>query len=103
MAKRIYQVGEPCDTCQTPTIMGKGGTGYCKPCYIAWKNSSEALKPAVRGYNPASVQSATQPSFAPPASKSEATELLTEIRDLLKSIDKKILLRDPETGEIIPF
>lgn len=43
------------------------------------------------------------PPFAPPAPKSEATELLTEIRDLLKSIDNKTLLRDPSTGEIIPF
>jgi len=38
-----------------------------------------------------------------PQAPSASTELLTEIRDLLRSIDKKILLRDPESGEIIPF
>ena len=53
MAKRIYQVGEPCDDCGISTIAGKDGTGYCKPCYIKWKNSQNQMKPAVNGYNPA--------------------------------------------------
>jgi hypothetical protein len=47
MAKRIYQVGEPCDVCGTPTTEGRDGNGYCKPCYIKWKNASkEQQRPA---------------------------------------------------------
>ena len=103
MAKKIYQVGEPCDYCRTPTIPGKGGTGYCKPCYIKWKNEKDSLQPAVQGYNPASAQTHTNAPIVQPQAPSASTELLTEIRDLLISIDKKILLRDPESGEIIPF
>ena len=41
MPKRIYQVGEPCDTCGVPTTEGRDGNGYCKPCYIKWKNASK--------------------------------------------------------------
>ena len=52
MAKRIYQVGEPCDECGVPTVAGKDGTGYCKPCYIKWKNTKEAMPPAQGGYAP---------------------------------------------------
>ena len=37
MPKRIYQIGEPCDVCGVPTVAGKDGNGYCKPCYIKWK------------------------------------------------------------------
>jgi len=37
---RIYQLGEPCDVCNTPTVMGNKGP-YCKACYIAWKNGKE--------------------------------------------------------------
>jgi uncharacterized Zn finger protein (UPF0148 family) len=52
MAKRIYQVGEPCDVCQTPTVQGKDGNGYCKPCYVAWKNKQEGLQPTSNGQAP---------------------------------------------------
>jgi hypothetical protein len=86
MAKRIYQVGEPCDVCGTATVVGKGGTGYCKPCYIAWKNSSEALKPAVQGYNPASVQTPIQPTIVPQS----VTDALLKIATHLNNIDQAI-------------
>jgi hypothetical protein len=58
---RVYQLGEPCDTCGTPAVMGNKGP-YCKACYITWKNGQEkgqtVAKPAtvyqaapVRDYN----------------------------------------------------
>ena len=40
MAKKIYQVGEPCERCSTPTIQGPSGV-YCKKCYIEWKNKQD--------------------------------------------------------------
>ena len=33
-------VGEQCNTCGTPYIMGKKGA-YCKPCYIKWANDNK--------------------------------------------------------------
>ena len=34
-------VGQPCTECGTPYTMGPKGA-YCKPCYIKWKNNTEA-------------------------------------------------------------
>jgi len=52
MPKRIYQVGEPCDTCQTPTIAGRGGEGYCKPCYVKWAEANKSNPPQQTTYTP---------------------------------------------------
>ncbi len=41
MAKVQLAVGEACPDCGTPAIMGKSGGGYCKPCYIKWKNAQK--------------------------------------------------------------
>lgn len=49
MPKRIYQVGEPCDTCNTPTIAGNDGNGYCKACYIKWANENKPQKQSTQG------------------------------------------------------
>ena len=96
MAKKIYQVGEPCDYCRTPTIPGKGGTGYCKPCYIKWKNEKDSLQPAVQGYNPASAQTHTNAPIVQPQAPSASTErivdLLTKINQTLEAIEKKLPL-----------
>lgn len=45
MNKRVYQLGEPCDVCGTPTVMGSNGP-YCKACYIKWKNANGGQMPA---------------------------------------------------------
>ena len=34
-------VGQLCPDCGTPYIQGKNGQGYCKPCYIKWKNGQD--------------------------------------------------------------
>ena len=34
-------VGQPCPDCGTAMIAGKGGEGYCKPCYIKWANKNK--------------------------------------------------------------
>ena len=60
MPKRIYQVGEPCDVCGTPTIAGRDGNGYCKPCYIEWKSKQEGMQPAQGGYAPKSYRPTQQ-------------------------------------------
>jgi uncharacterized Zn finger protein (UPF0148 family) len=56
MKKRIYKVGELCDTCGTPTVEGKDGNGYCKSCYIAWKNKQEGMQPSNDGHAPTSYR-----------------------------------------------
>ena len=61
MPKRIYQLGEPCDVCGTPTIQGSKGN-YCKPCYIAWKNQADKQPRVAQTYQP-------QPVYANPAFK----------------------------------
>ena len=64
MPKRIYQLGEPCDYCRTPTIQGPTGI-YCKPCYIAYKNRQNAMPPAVNGNAPRNPISTNQNYPAP--------------------------------------
>jgi hypothetical protein len=77
--KRTYQVGEPCDDCGTPTIQGKNGYGYCKPCYIKWKNSKEQLPPSNQGAAPVNRTGNFVPRFA-------GSDLLP----ILKEIDRKL-------------
>ena len=60
MPKRIYQIGEPCDSCQTPAVQGKNGA-YCKPCYIAW---AEAQKQS-NTKTPVPAGNDTQANFDP--------------------------------------
>jgi len=86
MSKRIYQVGEPCDYCQTPTVEGKFGA-YCKKCYIEYKNKKEALQPATNGYHPQTAQSPIQAPIVQPTASGERTERIIE---LLTSIDSKL-------------
>ncbi len=39
--------GQPCPDCNELMIQGKNGGGYCKPCYIKWKNQTkDQPKPA---------------------------------------------------------
>jgi hypothetical protein len=45
------QVGQPCPVCGTPAIQGPRGA-YCRPCYIAYKNS-QPKAPAQPVYQPA--------------------------------------------------
>ena len=86
---------------------GKPYPGFysCKvfTCDGTFNPPKNAVQGPSQGNYGKDTQSLNQPPFTPPQAPSASTELLTEIRDLLKSIDKKILLRDPETGEIIPF
>ena len=51
MARQPKVAGQPCETCNEPMIQGKNGEGYCKPCYIKWKNEEKQtvnLKEPVR-------------------------------------------------------
>lgn len=42
MARQPKVAGQPCETCNVPMIQGKNGEGYCKPCYIKWKNEGQS-------------------------------------------------------------
>jgi hypothetical protein len=50
MPRQNLAVGQPCPVCGTPAIASRDGSGgYCKPCYVQWKNS-QPVKPT--NYNP---------------------------------------------------
>ena len=79
MAKRIYQVGEPCDYCNTPTIQGKDGNGYCWPCWAKWKESKSS---------PQATQSTQRPQA--PQTDPKLAEVLKKISERLNSIDAEL-------------
>jgi hypothetical protein len=50
MPRQNLAVGQLCPVCGTPAIASRDGSGgYCKPCYVQWKNS-QPVKPT--NYNP---------------------------------------------------
>lgn len=108
MAKRFYQVGEPCDVCGTPCIASKnpkpgGSIAYCWPCWSKWKDAKNAPQTQ---QTPQMTQTPTPTQNAPQNANSGSTERIIE---LLESIDAKLeeirynSLKDETTGEKIPF
>lgn len=103
MVKRFYQVGEPCDICNTPTIASKkGGSAYCWPCWSKWKDAQKA--PQTQQI-PHAVANLDYLAKTPPQASGERTERIIE---LLTSIDEHLAkiadnsLKD-EDGNKIPF
>ncbi len=87
MPKRIYQVGEPCEVCQTPTIRGKDGNGYCWPCWSKWKDAQKATQAPPRPQTPQ-----IDPKIA---------EVLKKISERLTAIDNAIERNRWYTDEIL--
>lgn len=94
--KRVYQVGEPCDTCGTPTIPGKFGA-YCKPCYIAY---AEAKKNGV-GYTPKPAESAAPFNFK---AIEELQVAIANMRIWATAVEKRVTALESATpGELPPL
>ena len=106
MAKRFYQVGEPCDACGTPTIASKnpkpgGSAAYCWPCWSKWKDSQKAPQ---QQNTPQGHPTPAPPPITPPAPISALSGILQKISDSLLDIktDIRYLKEEAikrETGE----
>lgn len=82
MAKNIgKQVGDPCEDCGAPLVMGKKGP-YCKPCYIQWAETRKQdwAKPQAKApYTPEQAKSQEIRGFQ--ENKEESMRLMSSGRD----------------------
>lgn len=88
MGKRYYQVGEPCDNCNTPTIASKkGGSAYCWPCWSKWK---DAQKSPQTTQAPQNTQLPTQAQITQSVASDELVEALQKISSRLQGLEAAI-------------
>ena len=89
--KRIYAVGELCDVCKTPTIQGRYGA-YCWPCWSKRKDQN----------TPQTHQNAPQQEFRPNTTQPSLAEKVDALERRIEKLEYDSL-KDPTTGETIPF